>query len=1192
MHDDDARLGEYLGAFSSSDGVRQQPRFRSTALGRLGAGQTQPDAGERALIDADREAYLKRIVAAGKVPETSVTTASMYKINDVPPNTQKDRWSHTGPQIKVKGVWVDAQKFPVRDLRSLLNQAGANAGSGLLFDAPLIAGWKTYNGMLVRRSSAKPGPIALAPDNAGWVFIQPTVLATLRASAKAWPAKYGTAAPKATAGAAPAASGNVSVSTNEIQKIMIALGVDPKNITDGKYGPTTKSKWAAATKARGLTSTSSGKSGATTATVDAKALAAMRAAATAAAPVATTDQVISTAEAQGLLAALGFTAAGTALTDGLFGKSTSGAWAEAAAKRKLDPFMAKKTADGKQVVVRKNTYLMIKADADAKVSPREPTSLKQMDPKLIAVTTGQEMELLLSKLSPGTGTIEQRYAKAANARSLDARIEPTGANWVVLRATLDRLVADLQKMAPSPPPGPPTRQSNVKEAMLAVAKSATVGVPVSTVRKALNAAIQAGSLKATPFTKDVWVSSMAAPLAEMESNRAPGDKTIWKDAWIQSLVPGVLVSADEKTVKTTPAVATALRDLAARFTAAVKAEVDRFKGYTKVSAAEVIARINNLGVSTKKFDRAGGSIELTDAIKTFIENTGGKAPAGNLVVTETKDPHSTPYVKNDVLLALALAVKAADERAKKTKAFRDNMVAQALKAATVFLPVRDLQQAIKHSVLTEGTSGPNKKLFGAVKVTGAFDAPTRAAYTEIARTVTIGPLVQEYQALLQKQLGPRFQTALVTEARSQVWNTFLDKAVQKKDGKLSVAMLPALGISLAGLAARYRKTITEDKAHDEQLAADRKTLSDAVKKSTAILSMVNVQQALLQLAKTEGRTRDQIEIKPTGVKITGLADKQTRDGLYQLTSLIFPEGYDLPETTWVAYLKAVGIKVVPGGKPVRAWVDSNYIALPPDLANKLAKAAGDWIAAHGPAQVKIVEFKNPSIITVVVPKKKEVLDFTKKEDVKEAVKEKAKEVVSEPAPTGDADKARAAREQAERDKQAAAAAAQAQQAAAAAEAAKQAELLRQQAERDRLAKEQAAAAAAAAQQAAREAELRAQAAQQAGRARDAERAAADAQRAAAVAQAQMQAAQQAAAREQAGRQQAAAQDTAAAGGAATGGGAQITGPSITGPTINITAPAPVKEAGMGVGGIAALIGAAIALASFASKGGDSAGAGE
>jgi hypothetical protein len=984
------------------------------------------------------------------------------------------------------------------------------------------------------------------------VMVHPDVAARV-AKAAAAPAP----APKAPAKPSP----NVSVSTDEIQKIMVVLGVDPKNITDGKYGPTTKAKWTAATKARGLPSTSSGKSGAKTATVNRQALAAMRAAATAAAPVAATDQVITVGEAQGLLAALGFTAPGTALTDGTFGPTTVKTWAQAAAKRKLDPFMAKKSADGKQVVVRKNTYLMIKADADAKVSPRpgdQTTGLVALGPETVGLVLSNTFALVLKRLGlpPTVGA----YTKWAAGKKLDGRIElevfPPGAQttrapgYYVIKKTwaaLDKAAAEVAP--PAPPPGPQKTQLELDVAR--IVKESTGSVAVNTIRTAINAAIQAGRSLPKAALTGPWEPSLRDSVVMLL-----GISKTAMLAW-QTAIPK-LVSKDGKTLKLVPAGAESIKGLAARFKKAVQEDVERFKGYTKVSASELIARINNLGVTVKKFDRAGGAFELVDAIRTFIEESGGKVPAGKLVVTETKDPHSTPFVKNNVLLTLAFAEKAADERAKKTKAFRDAMVQNALKESTGFFPVRDLQQAIKHLVLSKQVSKKNEKLYGAVKVTGAFDAATRAAYTEIARTKTIGAAVQEYQALLQKQLGPRFKTALVTEARNQVWNAFLDKAVHKKNGKLSISMIPAIGFPLAGAAAQYRKETEGTAAEQEQVAEQQKVLAAAVKKSTAILSMVNVQQGLLQMSAA-GRTAAQTAIRSTGVKITGLADKPTRDGLLQLSALIFPEGYDLPETMWVAYLKAVGIKVVPGAAPVRTWVASNYIALPPDLANKLAKAAGEWIAAHGPSTVKVVEFKNPSIITVVVPKKKEEVVFPgggipPEEQVKEQVKEKAKEVVSEPAPTDDPDKARIAREQAERDRQAREQAEREARERAAAEAAQKAELARQQAERDRLAKEQAAAAAAAAEQAAREAALRQQAAQEAGRARDAERAAAEAQRAAAVAQAQAQAAREAAAREQAGRQQAAAQETAA-----QAGGAQVTGP-----TISITTPAP-QEAGMGGG---------------------------
>ncbi len=1149
---DDEQLGEYLSAFSDAGNApsslggygrqqfaRPQPRLRSTALGALGADEQNP------LTDKSGQ-FEQELVRQSNKAKAAADTARGARYGDLSVVGDGKR----GPQVLVGNAWVPAEKVQVRSVRNALQLLGYPIAPGVKYGPDLKATWGQY----AKLFSEKRAGFGQQPDNAGWVFMQPGAPSTLAAKAKAAGAG-GKKAPTTTK--APSTGANVSASTDELQKIMLALGVDPENITDKKYGPTTKAKWLAAAKARGLNGTSSGRNGALTATVNRKALLAMRAAATAAAPVAASDQVITTGEAQGLLAALGFSAPGTKLTDGSYGTMTAGAWGQAATKRGLDPFMAKKTADGKQVVVRKNTYLMIKADADSNVAPREPepTGLKTLGPDVVSMVPSTDLVNVVNRLFPpaqgGQPTpAPEKYARLAERQKLDPRIEmadKSGTAYYVITKTflaLDKLAAAMEP--PKPPPGP--QLSKMEQEIAAILEVSTGSVATATVRTAINAAVQAKTLATGVLPPGGWEPAMRGSVVKLLGISGPV-----APSWENALVVGKLVSIDGKTLKLPPALAKSIKDLAASFKKAKKEEVARFKDFTEVSPPEIIARINNLGVAATKFDRAGGAKELAQAISVFIKESGGKDPKGEYVRTDAQT--KKVYAKNSLLFVLALAVKAADDRAKKTQAFRDTMVANALQESSGFFPVRDLQQAIKHLVLSKQVAKPNVKLYSAVKVTGAFDAATRAAYTEIARTKTIGAAVQQYQAMLQKQLGPRFKAALVTEARNQVWNAFLDKAVHKKNGKLSISMIPAIGFPLAGAAEQYRKETEGTAQEQEQVAEQQKVLAAAVKKATAILSILDVQQGLLRMA---GPARE--KINTTGVRITGVADKATRDGLLQLSAMIFPEGYDLPETMWVAYLKAVGIKVVSGAQPVRTWLASNYIALPPDLANLLAKSAGEWIAKHGPPNVQVVKFNNPSVITVVVPKPKDTVltedDFTK-EKMPETVKDRVKDIVSEEDATANVEDARIAREKAERDKAAADEAARLKADADAAEAAQQAELAAQQAEREHLAKEQDANAADQANQAAQAAALREQAARDAGRVRDAERAAAEARQAAAVAQAQMQAANEAADREQAARQQQSAQETAAAGGSSQAGGAHVTGP-----TISITTP---QQAGMGMG---------------------------
>jgi hypothetical protein len=943
----------------------------------------------------------------------------------------------------------------------------------------------------------------------------------------------------ATATKAPSTSANITASTDELQKIMIALGVDPKNITDKKLGPTTKAKWQAATKSRGLASTITGNTGATSATVNRAALAAMRNAALSAAPVSANDQVIATGEVQGLLAALGFTAKGTALTDGTLGPSTVSAWAQAATKRKLDPFIAKKSADGKQVLVRKKTYLLIKADADARVSPREPTSLKQMDPKLLAFPSTEELELLLSKLSPGSSGVEQRYARAATERKLDARIEPSGAGWVVIGATLNKLAAAFQAGPPQkPPPGP--QLSQLEKDLAALQKASTDAVSVGTIRTAYNAHVEDKLFPGpTINTSAPWEPALRPLLIRMLA--APANKV---QLWENALVVGKLVQADGKTVKLPPQAGGSLKTAAASLQKAKKQAVDVLKGFTEVNAASVIARINGLGITEKKFDRAGGYKELIDAIQTFLENSGVK----NIPAPQARaDSKGKVYVNDKVLGLLTFAVAAAQKRAGSTKKFRDSMVANALQMASGSTTVTELQTAFLETV-ESGKAGKDKALYSAARTTGNFDKPTRAAYTAFARTLTIGQAVLEYQNLF---LGTSASTAqvnaLVLEARNQVWNEFLDKAVSKTNGALSVKMLPALANQVKKVVKIRGERIGDQNAQRQakqtELAEDAKALAAAIKKSTATLPMVHVQQGLSEMLATG-------DIKGvSGLRITGLSDGSTRAALFDMSGMIFPEGFDIPETLWGSYLNNVGRHVVAGKMVKSAWPGANYITLPPAVAKLLAERAGDWIAKHGESSVQIVDFKHPSVVTV----HRGVVDLTKKEAVKtvESPKPATKDGAEEKAAAEAAARKRAAEEEAARQRAA----------ASAAEKDRQAQLAAQQAAQARQAKDQAVAAAEQARRDAEAAALRQQMAENAGAVQASQRAAAEAQQAQARAEDQLRQAQEASRQEAQANEaaQSAAQEAAAAGGAATAGGAQVTGPNIT-----ITSP---TQAGMGGAGM-------------------------
>jgi hypothetical protein len=543
---------------------------------------------------------------------------------------------------------------------------------------------------------------------------------------------------------------------------------------------------------------------------------------------------------------------------------------------------------------------------------------------------------------------------------------------------------------------------------------------------------------------------------------------------------------------------------------------------------------------------------------------------------------------------LATAVSEAERRLATTSAFRKSMVDNALRAMTATVPITTLQTAIEETVRA-GKAGKNAKLFGAVKVTGSFDAPTRAAYTELARTRTIGPAVQEYQRMLKERLGPNFKTSLVTEARNQVWSEILDKSVSVAKcvkppcppGTLK--MLPAIASQVQAAAKAVESRMTAEAARKKEaaevLAAEKKLLADAVKKSTAIVSVLDLQMALAQMMKN-----DEID-KVSKVALSGRGDGPTKRALEEMAGMIFPEGTRVSEILWGRYLNEVGIIVVSASQVKKGWSTSNYIALPPSVADLVSKRGGEWVAANGlpPAagdllplplknQQLLVRFKKPSVISVKRPAPKEVVVTEKEAAAKtvEAPKPAAKNTDEEQAAARKAEADKAAAERAAAEKEAAARRAaelRAAQEKAAADA--QADAAAKKAAADRAAAEAAAAREAearAADAAAREAAARAAAAEQeAQRMRGAQTAAAAAA-ARQEAEARIREAEERAriAEEAAAAAQAQAATPAQATETTAGGGG---GAQVTGPTINIQTgqqgPQPqVQQAGMFGGGMA------------------------
>lgn len=710
------------------------------------------------------------------------------------------------------------------------------------------------------------------------------------------------------------------------------------------------------------------------------------------------SMVATTADVQSLLKRIGWTDAALkstfgakpgALDDGLYGSTTQKAWAQSANKRKLNASI-KEASGGKQVTVVTATYLALKNLADAAVPPQpgslpaQPVggSILSLGPTAITQVTADQLGTVLGRISGAKADaktdLKALYEQVAtNFLSVDPRIEqdPKGAIFV-MKDAWSAFMKKYDELAPAPPtPAPGPQKSELDQAVAVIVKNSTSSVPVNTVRTAFNAAIQQGLLKHDLFKAGVWEQSLSPFVLDYIGVQAEPARSQWAAA----LVKGQLVSKDGKTLKLPQKQADSFKSVAAKYKASETAAVESFKGYTKVSPADIIARVNALHVSTVQFNKNGDAKELADAIQTFLENTKTPVPSGDIV--KTSSDKKTVYVKDTVIATLSKAVKAADARAAATKKSRDALVANAVKEASATVKIADLQQALMDTVLSK-SAGANAKLYGAVKLTNAFDAATRAAYTELARTLTIGPAIQAYQKLLQSQLGPDFKAALVTEIQNQVWGDFLKKTVAKD----SLKVLPALAAKIADGAKAYKANTKADKIAADTASAQTKVLNDAIKKSTSIVSILDLQQALLQMMSEK-----MIDNVP-GLKLTATASGVS-PALLEVSSYIFPEGYTLPETMWAKYLSEVGITVVSASTVQKGWNSkTNYIALPASLADVISKKSSAYMLKNGVSklgdklapiplnnQALQVRFGTPSVITVQKPAAQTNVSFTDQE---------------------------------------------------------------------------------------------------------------------------------------------------------------------------------------------------------------------
>jgi hypothetical protein len=735
--------------------------------------------------------------------------------------------------------------------------------------------------------------------------------------------------------------------------------------------------------------------------------------------------VASTAAVQDVLIRLGWRGKGTTsgniskdLTDGLYGPTVASNWQQSANKRKLDPSISKASADGKQVSVSEKTFLSLKALADSLVPPEKPLPAPPPSAATTIITEKRLNEVLGRILDAPQGSVTswdklvsvyQALAKDANRDGSIAKnvircvTTPCPPDQVVVtKSTWDALIVAYDKKAPAPPPPPPAQKSEVEQAMGTIKQAATVAVSAKTLKSYFNIAISQGALKREKFASEKWTADYAPLLIAMRQTDGTAKK-----AWEQLLVPGRLVAKDLTSVKLPADQAASIKKTVSDYEAAQKADTQTYKGFTKVNTATVIEAVNKLGVSTKQFNVSGGYKELADAIKTFYDNTKRSTPSGDLVkVSGAKDV----FVQDTTLKALADEKQKAESRKSATEKYRKNMVAEALKASSKAVSIDNLQRAFIETVHA-GKAGKDKALYSAVKMTGTFDAPTRAAYTELASVKTIGPAVLEFQKRLVAQRGSG-DADLVRKVQNDTWDEFLKQAVIKDNfegaNRLIIKTLPAIADDINKVASAYRKRVSETEDERKKKAEADKLLAETVKKSNVILSIFDVQQGLLWAA-----SKKEIAKQPS-LKITGRADEATKVALFELSGKIFPAGIDKKKWSWDEYLDKVGIRVESAASVKMGWSGVNYVVLPQAAADYLAGRAELWMGKHGvPAgrgdlapvplsnQTLLLNIDKPSVITVKVPKKTDevVIDDTadKKKAEEEDRKRKAKKKAEEAA---------------------------------------------------------------------------------------------------------------------------------------------------------------------------------------------------
>jgi hypothetical protein len=1062
MSDDISGLESYLGMFTSAGSV-------PTSLSGYGYGQTRHNYELAALgAIAPGSVGLKNKIPASLQPYFATKYA---KNKDGSDKTVEKIVIQNGRQVAVKERVVERKGmgFSVElasDMQRYLNALKVDAGSSGRLDSKLEGAWNKYTKVFQEPNRVNIGGVLKSPIAPGedpslgkdykYVWVNPEAFQRLRTfGMRASAAPVATPAKTSSTPAAKTqnkSSGNSVVSTAEVQRVLVTLGSAPEKLTDGKFGPTTKAAWEAVAKKKSLNPTIVGTKGAKQVTVDAVTLKTLQNAAASATPPATTAPVptsgvitTSTVNVQDVLRRLGWK--NKKIDDGVFGGATAAYWKDSATKQNVDPYISKASVDGKQVKVNERTYLTLKANADAKA----PSALPVPIPASVTTTIAEaQLNGVLGRLAGRKTTdtapwpkLVEIYQAFARDSGNDPLIQKDAKGAVVVaKSTWTALMSKYDKTAPVAEPVAIEQKTTVDAAVRDLLKQATAVTKTADIQTALNAAIQVGALKRSPFTSSTWVPGFVEPLIRMSGLT----DAVWSKAWNTVFVPGKLVSKDLKTVKLLPNTSAAIKKQAGDYRLQQLSGSLTFAGYTKINSASIIDNINSLNISATMFNASGGATELAEAVETFIKNLKLSVSGDTVKV----DPKSKDvYLKTDILNALAKAVTAQKTRETATQSHRDKMVANALKESSGTISVDDLQQAFIETVRS-GAAGSDKKLFSAVKPTGAFDTATRAAYTSLARRATIGPAFDQFQKLLKAQLGARFKSALAEEVYNKVWSDFLAQAVVKNGSKLSLKALPSIAKNVANTALVYRSQEKTGAVEQAKIAELQKVLADAVAKSNVIVSILDVQQALSQmLADGSIRKLTTWDNRPAGsIKLTGRTDGPTREGLFWFSKTIFPAGFSIPDTLWGQYLNEVGIGVVSAADVRKGWASANYIALPQAVADTISKAAGEWIASKGVAaaskdlvpvplanQELRLRFTKPTVITAKRPQGDVAFDVAaeraaaaakKKADDARLKAEAARQLAEEARQRAAADAANQATQEATRQAEAQANAAEAQ----------------------------------------------------------------------------------------------------------------------------------------------------------------------